>query len=223
MRHNRDVIGRRECRDFEEFRESTEPHDVGLDDIDVAALHELAESEARVLVLTGSELDGWVGALEERLAVEVVGAEALLPPVDVEALLLGALDELDGVGDVERHVAVDAEGEVRAHGFALFAEVFDILEETFNALVGPVGEGYLRADKAGLFSRAGLRAGAVEVEPGTGGTADEFVDGLIADLADKVPEGEVDDGNDGDGKAFAAVEHGASIHLLEELIDVAGI
>ena len=46
-----------------------------------------------------------------------------------------------------------------------------------------------------------------------GTTADHLVDGFTADLAEKVPDGEVDDGDGGKCEALSAVEHGSFKHL----------
>jgi hypothetical protein len=99
---------------FDELGEPTEPHDVGLEDVDGAVLDELAEAvpvtdvsgvqlerkSARcslgVLVLAGGELDVGEGLLELEVAVKVVGVEDLLPPVDVDAGFLACLRLVSG-------------------------------------------------------------------------------------------------------------------------------
>lgn len=56
-------------------------------------------------------LDGWEGLLEETVSVKVVRVEALLPPGDVNIGVHALLGNLDGIGDIERHVAIDHDGE----------------------------------------------------------------------------------------------------------------
>jgi len=221
MRHDGDVVRGRHGRDLEQLREPAHPHDVGLHDVEVAALDELAEAVAAVLVLARRELRLRVRALEQREAVGVVGAETLLPPVDVE--VLAGADQVDRVADVQAHVAVDHEGEVRADALAVLAQERDVLGQAKVALLGAVGQREFGAPEAVGLCRHGLRAGAVEVEDGAAGAADELVDGLVADLAEEVPEGEVDGGDGGDGEALASVEHGGAVHLFEEVVRVAGV
>lgn len=221
VRHDGDVVGGGHGRDLEELRHAAQPHHVGLDDVEVAALDELAEAVARVLVLSGGELDGGVRALDLLEAVGVIGCQALLPPVDVK--VFAGLGDLDGVGHIQAHVAVDHEGEVGANGLAVLAQELDVLAETLVAVIRAVGQRHLGAPEAHRLGGRGLGPGAVEVEALLGGAADEAVDGLVAQLAEQIPDGEVDDGDDGNGETLAAVEHGRAVHLLEQQVGIAGV
>ena len=209
MRHHGDVVRRRHCADLQQLRQPTAPHDVRLDDIDVAALDQLAEPVAAVFVLAGREFHGGMSAFQEGVPVEVVGGEAFFPPVDVQ--MRAFRDELDRVGHVERHVAVHAKREVGTHGLAVRGQEGDVCAHSGGAFARTVGEGHFCGGEAegGGGGRGGT--GAVEVEAGAGCAADELVDGLVADFAEEIPEGKVDDGDYGDGEAFAAVEHGAGM------------
>lgn len=101
MRDNGNIVCSGERRDLEQFCQTTHPHDVGLDDVKVTAFDELAESVTGVFVLAGGELHSGVGFLEESVAVEVIGAQTLLPPVNVDSLSLTFLDKLDSVGNIQ--------------------------------------------------------------------------------------------------------------------------
>lgn len=221
VRHDGDVVGGGHAGDLEQLRHAADPHDVGLQDVEVAALDQLAEAVPAVLVLARGELDGGMGVFEQRVAVEVVGRKALLPPVDAE--VLGLLDQLDGVGHVERHVAVDHEGVVRADGLAVLGQEVDVLAHALGPFARAVGQRHLGAPEAHGLGRRRLGPGAVEVEAVPRRAANQLVHGLVADLAEQVPDGQVDDGYHGHGQAFAAVEHGAAVHLLEEVVRVPGV
>lgn len=58
-----------------------------------------------------SPLDGGHGSLEQSVSVEVVGVKTLLPPGDVDLGVDALLSDLDGVRNVETHVAIDHDGE----------------------------------------------------------------------------------------------------------------
>lgn len=120
VRHNGDIVRGSHGGDALELGHAAHPHDVGLEDIEVATLDEFAEAEARVLVFAGGELDGRMGAFELLEAVAVVGRQALFPPIDVE--VFASFDQLDGVRDIQAHVAVDAQWEVRSDAFAVLSE-----------------------------------------------------------------------------------------------------
>lgn len=211
---NGDIVGGGVGGHLEQLGHAAEPHNVGLNDVEVAALDELAESVAGVLVFAGGELDAWVRALDLLESVGVIGGQALLPPVDVE--VLAGLGNLDSVGDVEAHVAVDHEGEVGTNGLAVLAQEFDVLSQTLVAIIGAEGQGNLGSPEAHGLGRGGLGTSAVEVETLLGSAANQAVDGFISDLAEKIPQSQVDDGDDGDGETLATVEHGSAVHLLEE-------
>lgn len=221
VRHDGDVVGSGHGRHAEQLGQAAEPHDVWLDDVQVAALDQLPEAVSAVLMLTGGELEGRVCALDLRKAIRVIGRQALLPPVDVEVLAL--FGNLNCVRHVERHVAVHHEREVRADGFAVLAQELDILLEPRVPLLGTVRKGHLGAPKAHGLGGRGLGSCAVKIEALLGGAADEAVDGLVAQLAKEIPQRQVDDGDDGDGETFATVEHGPAVHLLKEQVCVAWV
>ena len=179
--HHGDVVGGGVGGHLEQLGQAAQPHDVGLDNVEVAVLDEFAEAEAGVLVLARGELDGGVGALDQLEAVRVVRGKALLPPVDVE---VGAgLDQVDGVADVEAHVAVHHDGEVGPHGLAVLAEELDILAQADVALVRAEGKRDLGAPEPHVAGGRGLGPGAVKVDALLGGAADHAEDGLVPDLA----------------------------------------
>lgn len=207
VRHDGDIIGGGESGDLEELGHTTEPHNIGLDDVEVTALDELAEAVAGELMLTGGELDGGVGALQQGVAVEVIGRKALLPPVNVQANGLAALDQLDSVGDSKRHVAVDTKGEIGSDAGSLQTQVLDVLQETLGALVRAVGQSDLGSDEAHGPGGRRLRTSAVEIQSLPSGTADHLVDGLVANLTQEIPDGQVNDRDHGYGQTLAAIEH----------------
>jgi hypothetical protein len=152
---NGDIVGSGEGRDLQKLSQATKPHNIRLDDIEVTAFNQLAESIARELVLASGELDSRVGTLQQSVAIEVIGSQALLPPVNVQTLLLTALDQLDSIGNGERHIAVNTQGEIRANTSTLQTEILDVLEQAFGALIRTVGKGHLGTNKASRLGRSG--------------------------------------------------------------------
>ena len=107
--------------------------------------------------------------------------------------------------------------------FTVLAEELDVLAQPPVTLFRAERQRHLGAPEAHVPGGRRLRAGAVEVEALLGGAADEPVDGLAAQLSQQVPEGQVDDGDDGDGEALAAVEHGRAVHLLKSRFVLRGL
>ena len=221
MRNNGDVVSGRHGSHAEQLGHAAEPHHVRLDDIQVPALDQLAEPVAGVLVLARGELDGGVGALDLLEPVRVVRRKTLLPPVDVE--VLGLLDDLNRVRHIQRHVAVHHQRKVRTDGLAVLAEELNVLLQADVSFLRAVRQRHLGTPETRLLGGRRVGTGAVEVETFLGGTTNHLVDGLVADLAEEIPKGEVYDRDDGDGETLAAVEHGGTVHLLEEVVGVSGV
>lgn len=237
VRNDGDVICGSHRSNLEELGHTSYPHNIGLEDVKVTALDQLAEAVSRVLVLASGELHARVSTLELLETISVIWRQALLPPVKVE--VLRCLDHLDCVGNVQRHVAVDLnrvlakvctkyvntnhQREVWANTLAVLREEFNILLQAFDALSRSIWQRNLSTNKAHSLCGCRLGSSAVEVEPLSCRSTDQLVYWLVSDLAEEIPDGKVDDGNDGDWKTLPAVEHGSAVHLLEEVVRVARI
>jgi len=68
-----------------------------------------------------------------------------------------------------------------------------------------------------------LGARAIEVQLVSRLTTDQLVYRLPSDLSLQIPKRKVDDGNNGNGKTLASVEHRSTVHLLEEVIRVSWV
>ena len=87
MRHGLDAALARELRDSQQLGDAAAARDVGLDEVDVAALDQLAEAPERRVLLAGGDADvDRVGELGVGLVL--VGLERLLEPEDAELLEL---------------------------------------------------------------------------------------------------------------------------------------
>ena len=122
VRHGLDAVLARELADPQQLGDPAAARHVGLDEVDVAALDQLAEAPHRRVLLAGGDADvDGVGELGVRLVL--VGLERLLEPEDAELLELARdADRRLRVGDVavpgvDQDVAV-AGGLLRSRGEA---------------------------------------------------------------------------------------------------------
>ena len=111
----------------------------------------------------------------------------------------------------------------RSDCLAVLSQELDVLAQTLVALLGAEGQRDLGTPEAHGLGCCRLGAGAVEVDALLHGPSDEAVDGLVPQLAQQIPESEVDDGDDGDGQTLTTVEHGPAVHLLEQKVGIAGV
>jgi hypothetical protein len=77
MRNDGNVVGTRMRADLEQLGQTTEPHHVGLKDVDGAILDELAEAVTTVFVLSRRPFNCRKSLFEEFVAIEIVGVEDL--------------------------------------------------------------------------------------------------------------------------------------------------
>ena len=87
----------------------------------------------------------------------------------------------------------------------------DVLPEPLRAIGGTVRQAHLAAEEALRLVGLRPRAGAVEVERVAGLAADHGVDRLVAELAEQVPQREVDHRDGGDGDALPAIGQAGAI------------
>ncbi len=64
MWNDRNIVSRRHCGHLDQLGQTTHPHDIGLDDIDVSSFDEFPESIFGVLVFACGEFDAWTGFFE---------------------------------------------------------------------------------------------------------------------------------------------------------------
>ena len=207
--------------DAQQLGQTSHPHDVRLQDVDGTALDQAAEPVAGVLVLAARPGDGGAGALDLDVPFHVVGVQHLFPPVDVE--LPAALGQTDRVRHAERHVAIDHQREVRTHPLAVGGEERPIVAKPALAVVRPVRQGNLPTEKTHRLRRIRCRSRAVEVDRLARRPADQLADRLLACLADRVPQREVDDADRRDRQALAPVEHRGAVHLVPHPVGVAHV
>src|SRR5207248_1362214 len=105
------------------------------------------------------------------------------------------LDQLQRIGHVQRHPAVVGEEEIVAYTLAHLSRRLDVATQALVTLRGAVHEGKLAADEAELPREIGAGAGGVELDLVAHGAADQRVNGLCAQPAEKVPEREIDSGD----------------------------
>ena len=207
--------------DAQQLGQAAGPHHVGLQDVDGPALDQPAEAVAGIFMLAGGEARGGQGALQQAVALDVVGVQHLLPPMDAEIGAGGG--QLDGVGHVERHVAVDHQREVRPHGGAVPGQELAVRPHPAAAVGGAVRQRHLAAPEAHALGLRGQGPGAVEAQLRLGPAADQLVDRLLPDLADQVPQRQVDHADGGQRQPLAAVEHAGAEHLVPQQVQVARV
>lgn len=144
----------------------------------------------------------------------------LLPPRNVNVHVDSALSELERAVDVQTHVAADHEREVVAERLAVCFEEVQIATDEVKAVAGRVGKGDLATPEAHLTSVGRLRPREVERDAPTvlGAPSDHLVDRLAAELAEEVPDGEVDDADGGHREALGPVERRGLEHLVPHAV-----
>src|SRR5437773_2706167 len=178
-----------------------------------AAGDELPKTVPRVLVLAGGDHgEATDGGLELRVALVVVGRQALLDPL--EAVRLERPRELDRVRDRECHVAIQLQGEFGAHRLARLPECVHVLAQPLVPLRRTVTARQLGGVKAHLLGQVGAHGGRIDGQAFLGLAAQQRVYRLTSELAQTVPDRQVH-GPDGlDRQPFASVRHGGPPHLI---------
>lgn len=226
MRDDGNIVCRGLRRDLDQLGQTAEPHDVGLDNIDSAVLDQFAETVFRVLVFTSCKLDVRESLFELDVPVKVVRVENLFPPVDLDAGLLDGLggvsgeshnmyrcrsnnkldthpDKSNSIRHVQAHITIHLQRVVGTNRITALFEVFDILANTLVSIRRTVRESDLASPETELFGDFGLGAGEVEGNVLFGTAANHLVYGLATDLAEEIPDGEVDDGESGEGETWS--------------------
>lgn len=86
-----------------------------------------------------------------------------------------------------------------------------------------MGQSYLSSDEAHSLGRCGLRSGTVEVQSCSSSPSDELVNGFVTNLSLEIPECQVDHRDDSNRKTLPAIEHRCTVHLLEQVVDIARV
>jgi hypothetical protein len=144
VRDDEDVMRRGKGNDTASFSDTTQPRDIGLNNVHRLGLDQHAETVPSVLVLGAGKHDARVtqSVLDLFVPVVVVRGEELLHPFKV--VRLQSLCQLDGVGHRQRHVAVQHEGEVGTNLFTPTLEELHVLAESFVTGGGTVRAGHLQ-------------------------------------------------------------------------------
>ena len=168
----------------------------------------------------------------QSVTVKIVRVEDLLPPMNIDFLVNASLKtihqlrgqiflkdlpthlrKLDSILHVQAHVAIHHDREIRAHSLSMSLQELDILPHPRGTLMRSVWQRHLSAPETHPLGLGRQGSRKVERNILLGTTADHLVDGLATDLAEEVPDGEVDDGDSGKCEALSAVEHGCFKHL----------
>ena len=120
-----------------------DPHDIRLQDVYRPILDQLPTPIPVVLVLSRRPRHRGHPLLQQLVPGNIVRVQNLFPPLDVDTLVDTFLSELDGVVNVQGHVAVDHDREVGADVGSALLEELDVLLHSRVALVRTVREGYL--------------------------------------------------------------------------------
>src|SRR5690606_12142418 len=123
-RRDGDVEGLGHVRDLEPRRDAADAAGIDLDDRTGVTLEILAEMQVRIKALADGDGDRGVLA-EAAVALDVVGAERLLEPADVEPLI--GPRPADGLVDAEGLVGVGEDLEAGPDGLAHRADAGDVL------------------------------------------------------------------------------------------------
>jgi hypothetical protein len=125
------------------IRYSPDPHDIRLKDIHGPILYQLPATISVVLVFARRPSDSRHTLLQEFVSGYIVWVENLLPPFDVKSLIDTFLSQLNGIVNVERHVAVYHDWEIGADVVSTFAEELYVLLHTGIAFVRSMRKRYL--------------------------------------------------------------------------------
>ena len=162
MRHDGQVIGRRMGRDAQKLGHAAHPHHIGLHDIQRALFDQAAIAEAGVFVLAGRPFQRGVGLFDLAIPFDVIRRQDLLPPIDIKGF--ARLGQADGIGHVQRHVAIDHQRIARPDGSALSGQKIDIAAQARLAVVGAFGQRHFCPPEAQRLDRCCIRAGAIKAD-----------------------------------------------------------
>ena len=126
--------------------------------------------------------------------------------------------ETGRIVDVERHPAIPHQPEVGADTGAHLGQFGDVLVETLDALGGAVVQRQLPADEAEFLCDVRPRAGGVELQLVADRAAEHVIDRLAAQLAQQVPQRQIDAGNGVHHQALATIILGREVHLVPDLL-----
>mmetsp|Transcript_1851 Transcript_1851/g.5269 ORF Transcript_1851/g.5269 Transcript_1851/m.5269 type:complete len:277 (-) Transcript_1851:172-1002(-) len=202
---DRDIVRRRHRDHAPCLRQATQPSDVGLKHIDSAVSDELSEAIARILVLAGrSEHTAAAKRLADlSVTFVIVRWQELLDPLQAE--WRKSLGQLDCVWSIESHVAVEHERKLGADGLAPLLEEGHIGAEAIIAVRWSVRAWNLGTCEAHRLRKVGPSGRAVDRAALLGGAAEQSVHGLVPQLPEKIPEGEVDGGDCLKRQTFASI------------------
>jgi len=122
---------------------SPDPHHIRLQDIHRSILDQLPASVPVVLMLSRRPRSRRHSILQQLVTGNIIRVQNLFPPLDVDLFVDTLLGELDGIVNVEGHVAVDHDGEIGSNVCSAFLKELDILSHTLVSLVRAVRKGNL--------------------------------------------------------------------------------
>lgn len=102
--------------------------------------------------------------------------------------------------DIERHVTVDHDWEIRSDLLPMSLEELDVLPQSNMSIGRTMGQRNFTSPEPELLGDFRLGPGQVQGDILLGSTTDHLVDGLFSDLAEKIPDGEIDDRDGGEGE-----------------------
>ncbi len=209
----------RQRGNLQQFRHAAAPADVGLDDVAAFHFEQHAKAPAGGLVLAGGDQHpAWRVTLQIGIAPVVVGRQSFFDPL--EPVILRTLRQPDRVVEIEAHPAVEHEPEIGADLAAHVREHRKVLGKAFFAFRRTVMQRQLAADETELLRDVRARTGCVEHELVPDRTAEHLIHRLTTELAEQVPQGEVDAGDRIHHQALAAVVLCRKVHLVPDFFDL---
>lgn len=169
----------------------------------------------------GSQAAPPAGRRTLHVALVVIGRQELLDPL--AAVRLERLGQPDRVRRGESHVAVEHQWKVGAHLGAALGKVGDVGLEAGIALRRAVRARDLGARKAHRLRRLRLRRCAVDGQAVLGLASEQRVHRLVAELAQQVPERQIDGGDGLQRKALAPIVGCGAPHHVVHLLDIARV
>ncbi|CAI8740566.1 hypothetical protein EMIT0P218_140039 [Pseudomonas sp. IT-P218] len=213
------VVGVGQGRDLHQFGEAAAPADIRLDDVAAAHLQQHAEAPAGGFMFAGGHQHAFGHVVAQgRVAPVIVRRQGFFDPL--QAMFVGADRQSGGVVEVQAHPAIEHQPEVRPDPFAHGRQFFEVLAQAFLAFGRAMVQRHLAADKTHFLRQVRAGAGGVELQFIAHRAAEQLVHRLLADLAEQVPQRQVDPGNRVDHDAFAPVIQGRLVHLVPDLFDV---
>ena len=226
VRHDGDAARRGERDDARKLGDAAHPHDVGLQQADTR-LDQLRVAPPRVLVLARRKVRDDAEPLEllgePRVRLVLVGHQRLLDPRQAAALLLHRVCERRGVRHVERHVAVEHQRELGPHPLAPPLAEVDVLLEASRARLRPIRQWELGAVEAHRLGNVRAARCGVARHASLGLAAEQRVDRLVFDLAQQVPQRNVDGRDCVHRQALARVVDRRAKHLLPDVGDISHV